>query len=187
MKIEFTVRNIIFLSFLLLTACACSKSPKEELLLLRSTPIQLPKNSIITYLGKDTLATDYFRSKYKVVIYTDSTSCSSCALNKLYLWEDLIEWSDKSGDSVKYYFVFNPPMNDNIRIALRNSMLDYPMLLDSLGEFERLNPHLPKNKAMHTFLLDENNNVVLVGNPLLNPKIEKMFKEIIEEKLSKKE
>ncbi|MFI3306556.1 MAG: hypothetical protein R3Y68_08625 [Rikenellaceae bacterium] len=65
-------------------------------------------------------------------------------------------------------------------------MFDYPIIIDSIGEFERLNPHLPKNKAMHTFLLDENNNVVLVGNPLNNPKIEKMFKEIVEEKLDEK-
>lgn len=181
------MKHTLLLLFLSLLSCTRGTALEEELSLLRSTPIQLPEKSIITYLGKDTLATDYFKSKYKMVIYTDSTSCSSCALNKLYLWKDLIEWSDKSGDSIKYYFVFNPPMSDNIRLSLRNSLLDYPMLLDSLGEFERLNPHLPKNKAMHTFLLDENNNVVLVGNPLHNPKIEKMFNEIVEEKLGKKE
>ncbi len=181
------MKHIWLLLSLSLLSCTRGSSLEEELSLLRSTPIQMPEKSIITYLGKDTPATDYFKSKYKMVIYTDSTSCSSCALNKLYLWEDLIEWSDKSGDSVKYYFVFNPPMSDNIRLSLRNSLLEYPMLLDSLGEFERLNPHLPKNKTMHTFLLDENNNVVLVGNPLHNPKIEKMFKEIVEEKLGKKE
>lgn len=68
---------------------------------------------------------------------------------------------------------------------MKNNSLDYPVLLDTLGEFEKLNPHLPKNKALHTFLLDENNNVILVGNPLHNKKIEEMFNKIVEEKLGK--
>ena len=66
-------------------------------------------------------------------------------------------------------------------------MFDCPILLDTLGEFEKLNPHLPKNRALHTFLLDENNNVILVGNPLRNKKIEEMFYQIVEEKLGKPE
>lgn len=39
----------------------------------------------------------------------------------------------------------------------------------------------------HTFLLDEDNNVLLVGNPLENKKIEEMFWQIVEEKLGKRE
>ena len=35
--------------------------------------------------------------------------------------------------------------------------------------------------------LDENNNVLLVGNPLENEKIEEMFWQILEEKLGKRE
>ena len=67
----------------------------------------------------------------------------------------------------------------------KNSKFNYPVILDTLGQFERLNPHLPKNKALHAFLLDENNNVILVGNPLLNKKIKEMFYRIVEEKLGK--
>ena len=58
-------------------------------------------------------------------------------------------------------------------------------MLDTLKEFERLNPHLPKNRALHTFLLDENNRVILVGNPSRNEKIKEMFYKIVEEKLGK--
>lgn len=36
---------------------------------------------------------------------------------------------------------------------------------------------------LHTFLLDEDNKVILVGNPLHNKKIEEMFYKIVEEKL----
>ena len=39
----------------------------------------------------------------------------------------------------------------------------------------------------HTFLLNENNNVLLVGNPLENETIEEMFWQIVEGKLGKRE
>ena len=70
-------------------------------------------------------------------------------------------------------------------LMIANTMFDYPILLDTLGEFEKLNPHLPKNRALHTFLLDENNNVILVGNPSQNRKIKEMFYKTVEEKLGK--
>ncbi len=57
--------------------------------------------------------------------------------------------------------------------------------MDTLNEFAKLNPHLPKNRVLRTFLLDENNKVMLVGNPLHNKKIEDMFYKIVEEKLGK--
>ncbi len=38
----------------------------------------------------------------------------------------------------------------------------------------------------HTFLLDENNNVILVGNPMINKKNEDMMLAIVEEKFGKK-
>ena len=61
-------------------------------------------------------------------------------------------------------------------ILNKNVKFNYPILLDTLGEFEKLNPHLPKNHLLHT---------VLVGNPLRNKKIEEMFYKIVEEKLGK--
>ena len=41
----------------------------------------------------------------------------------------------------------------------------YSVFYDLDGSFERLNPHLPKNERFHTFLLGENDKVLLVGNP----------------------
>jgi len=43
------------------------------------------------------------------------------------------------------------------------------------GSFERLNPHLPKDERFHTFLLDENNKVILVGYPVNNPKLKELY------------
>ncbi len=44
-------------------------------------------------------------------------------------------------------------------------------------------PQLPSNPMLHTFLLDENNEVLVVGNPLDNEKIDRMFWRTMKEKL----
>ncbi|MFR9531606.1 MAG: hypothetical protein SNH05_09625 [Rikenellaceae bacterium] len=180
-------KNLLYLLLMLVSCSGESSKVKHDLASLTSQSIEFCNEAKTIVNGCDSPVQDYFANDLKMIVYTDSTSCNTCALNKLYLWDDLINYAKPYNGTLKFYFIFNPPKGENIRLALRNSMLDYPMLLDSLGEFERLNPHLPKNKAMHTFLLDENNNVVLVGNPLHNPKIEQMFKDIVEEKLGKKE
>ena len=45
------------------------------------------------------------------------------------------------------------------------------------------NPNLPSESMYHTFMLDENNRVILVGNPMLNKQIEDMMLSIVDEKL----
>ena len=43
-------------------------------------------------------------------------------------------------------------------------------------------PHIPSNPLLHSFLLDENDSVLLVGNPVRNKKIEELFFKILEER-----
>lgn len=47
------------------------------------------------------------------------------------------------------------------------------------------NPHIPSEQIFHVFLLDENNDVILVDNPKFNPKVEEMLLAILEKKLAK--
>lgn len=178
------MKYLITLLVLILYSCNDNKNEiKRELDFLNSKPVVISKNIQITNNGQDTTINDFLDSKVKMVIYTNSESCNGCALSKLHMWNDIIKYSEPFDGALKCYFIFNPPKGESIRFSLKSSMLDYPVLLDSLGEFERLNPHLPKNRAMHTFLLDENNNVILVGNPLTNKQIEKMFYEEVEKRL----
>ncbi len=169
-------------------ACGNRQKIVEELSQLQSKSIILPQQSRFTIQGKDTVLMDFMKeSRLKLLVFIDSSECSSCSVNKMFLWDNLIEYSRKYKGNLKFYFIFSPQKQDkeSVQIALTNNAFDYPVFIDSLGEFERWNPHLPKNKALHTFLLDENNNVILVGNPLHNKKIEEMFYKVVEEKLGK--
>ena len=60
------------------------------------------------------------------------------------------------------------------------------IFVDTANVFTESNPNIPSESMYHTFLLDENNNVILVGNPIVNEKIADMLPSIVEEKLGKK-
>lgn len=70
-----------------------------------------------------------------------------------------------------------------VESMITNIMFDYPILLDTIGEFKMLNPHLPQNTLLHSFLLNEKNEVILVGNPSQNKKIQELFYQLVEKNL----
>lgn len=155
--------------------------------MINSYPMNIPLDMNVTYNGVDTVINDMFESDLKFVVYADSVDCISCGINKMHMWMPFIKFSKLYNGKIKFYFIFHPTDKsiNNIKTSFKQTELDYPMLIDKNGDFEKLNPHLPKNKALHTFLLDENNKVILVGNPLYNKDIEKLFYKITQEKLGK--
>lgn len=167
----------ILIVVLILLSCDDTKNIAIDLSQLQSKPITLPETCEVIADGRDTSITNILISNLKLVVYVDSVGCSLCSISKMYLWEGFIEYAKPFSNQLKYYFIYSPAKKDinDIKMALRNNMFDYPVLIDEKGDFERLNPHLPKNKQLHTFLLDENNNVILVGNPLNNKEVEKLF------------
>jgi len=160
---------------LVLFSCSYKTEVKNDLVKLMSNPITLPNKSVITFKGEDTLVVDYFKSDYKMVIYADSMICTSCGITDILLWEPLIAYANTFNNRLKFYFIFSTPNSKEIRNALKTKLFNYPVLIDEKGEFKKLNPHLPKNKSLHAFLLDENNKVIMVGNPLRNKELEKLF------------
>jgi len=172
--------------FFLIILCSCTnrRGVRLELTDLTSKPITIPS---LLQVANDSFFVNSSDSKLRLIEYTDSTGCSSCNLAKMYLWSSLLEYSKKYNGKLKFYFIFSPVRKEvkQFEMSIRNRDMPYPIFLDTLGEFAKLNPHLPKNRALHTFLLDENDNVILVGNPLRNKKIEEMFYKIVEERLGK--
>ena len=55
---------------------------------------------------------------------------------------------------------------------------DSPVYVDKQDSIAKLN-RFPLESNLHTFLLDKNNRVIAVGNPVYNPKIKKLYFNII--------
>lgn len=159
-----------------------SQQLKQSLVNLQSAPITVNTNKMIVYFDGDTIINPTFQSDaMKMVFYVDSALCNSCNMKRLHEWHPIIDKAKECNDNVDFFFIFSPSKKDirSTKMTVKNSILENTIYLDTLGLFRQANPHIPSNPNLHTFLLDKDNNVVLVGNPLTNPKIKEMFFKLI--------
>lgn len=169
---------------------ACSERAKLErdLKLIQSKPIDLCIDSLYRYCTNESANSEHGLvvdsvnvDRLSLVIYSDETVCSSCAVKGMYVWNEVIDSTkNRYGDSLPFYFIFTPEKEQlvDLKIALSRSGFDYPVYIDTLGVFKQRNRHIPENRLLHTFLLDDDKNVVLVGSPLNNNIIMQMFYQI---------
>jgi hypothetical protein len=183
-------RSLILLLLALgacLHACKSSNRKKDTILQLVSEwtwrQVLAPDECLCSIAGKDTAATvcsELWSSDYKVLLYVrmDSGSCSSCKV-RFSEWKPLIREADSLfGEHLNFIFVLSARSKKDLRFLLRSSAMNYPVLIDSNDEINRLN-HFPSHAAYQCFLLDKDNKVLTVGNPTLNPKIWDLYKEVI--------
>jgi hypothetical protein len=164
------MKTIALYTFLPLLFISCGGNrPKEEAARLvaewQGREILFPENIVFTRNLTDT--TDYRipDSEYKVLIYVDSTGCTTCKL-QLSKWKELIASVDSlTGGSVPFLFFLHSNNYREIRYVLKEVGFELPVCIDTEDALNRLNRFLP-DAAYQTFLLNRENKVVLVGNPV---------------------
>ena len=166
---------IVLLAYFLVS---CQESIKERSTRLikewEGKVIRFPVRSVFTVIGRDTVDFDFMDAKYKVVTYVDSTGCVSCKL-QLNRWKQLIAKIDSvTHGNVPFLFYFHPKDIKELRYLTRRDNFIYPVCFDEKDEFNALN-QFPDEMMFQTFLLDKDNRVLALGNPVLNPQIEKLY------------
>ena len=161
-----------------LTFLSCQDKNKEATLRLvkewNGKEIKFPAHSIFTIQGKDTVDFDFRDSEYKIVTYVDSVGCTSCKLH-LERWKTFIKDVDSvMNGSVPFVFVFHPKNVKELRHILRGHAFNYPVFFDEKDDFNVLN-RFPSEMMFQTFLLDKENIVMALGNPVLNPQIKDLY------------
>ena len=135
--------------------------------------INFPDHVSCYVSGLETLSTycdDFFDRDFKILLYVDSTGCSSCRL-KLFEWKQLMEEADSLfPGKVSFLLFFQPKKVTDIDFLFVRDRFDYPVFMDTGGEINRLN-QFPQGELFQSFLLDSDNKVLSIGNPTMNPKI----------------
>jgi hypothetical protein len=136
-------------------------------------PVYMSKRDTVKYVIDTT-------RQYSILIYTDSTGCTDCKL-RLHVWKTYI------GElpHVNFMFYFHPKNEQHLSSLLRQAFFNYPVYLDRNDDLNKLN-HFPDNPIFQCFLLDNDNKIISMGNPVLNPKIWELYKRIITGKISDK-
>lgn len=148
--------------------------------------IVFPKDVSCTLNGKDVTSSQcnqLFDSEYKVLLYVDSTGCSDCRM-RLFEWRHIIQEADSLfNGKLKFLFFFQPKKSTpkELKNIIRRNRFEYPVFIDVDNRLDFLN-HFSKHVEYQCFLLNKNNEVLLVGNPLLNRPIWTLIKKQFFEK-----
>lgn len=149
--------------------------------------IIFPNNLVFTVFGRDTIDYTMSNNGYTIITYVDSVGCIDCKL-KLPIWKGLVNEIDSLSEAlVPVLFFFHPKDRKDVCAILKRDAFAYPVCIDEEDSLNNLN-HFPTEMMLQTFLLDKDNKVVAIGNPIHNPKVKELYlKIILGDKTSKEE
>ena len=166
---------------MMMSSCSNDKELKEKLETLYSVPIVFPDSGMLHVDNSSSpdKHENTSKSEYKLLVFCGPGECSTCAMNKMSEWNELLNLEKKG--VVNMDFIFSPSKEEknDVIAAYHTSGLEHSIELDTCGIFLQKNPQIPGARVFHTLLLDKNNNVVLVGDPVHNKEIEKLFYKIM--------
>ena len=170
--------KVLYLFICIFCFLACQdnkeKQVKELVQEWQGKEIKFPDNPIFTQYVKDTVDYQIPVSDYKVVMYVDSIGCVSCKL-QLSRWKEFIGQVDSvCNKDIPFLFFFQPKDNQELRRILKIDNFSLPVCIDTEDRFNKLN-HFPSDMMFQTFLLDKDNKVIVIGNPIHNLKERNLY------------
>lgn len=170
--------KIIHYLFICIFLSSCHPSSKEHIVQLveewQGKEVRFPEKPVFTILLRDTVNYQIPESEYKVLVYVDSIGCTSCKL-QLPKWKEFIACVDSvSGGQIPFLFFFQSKDNQELRYILRRDNFRLPVCVDSQNEFGKLN-QFPSEQMFQTFLLDKDNRVKVIGNPIHNLSVKDLY------------
>lgn len=168
---------LIILIIIASLSCSKQKSDTELLQIVKEwygKEIKFPDRPVFTLYGKDTVDYSIPESTYKVLVYVDSTGCVDCKL-QLQKWQELIEYTNSiSNGEIPFLFFFYPKDYKELCQIFKRDLFDMPVCIDFKGELNKLN-NFPLLPQFHTLLLDKDNKVVVIGNPVHSTDIRSLY------------
>lgn len=164
---------------LFFAGCQKNKDIRDGIISMQSSKVTIDEDSILCVNGESIFIEH--TPQFRLVVYVDSSECSSCSINQLKYWQSFMsKYNSQSNIQLLILLEAKKGEIPSIEGDIASAELNNIIFIDSNFVFRRQNPQIPPNSMYHTFLLNEMDSVVLVGNPLRNGRVEKMFEKIIE-------
>lgn len=169
------VLHYLLILLLFLFACQDKKEEKNKQIIenLLGQKIQIPPNAIMTYWGEDTISQLPDKS-YTIVNYIDSTDCINCKL-QTFEWKEFMNKMERIfPEKILLLFCIQTENTKEIKWLLKGDDFNYPVCFDPHGTIIETN-QLPLEDIYHTLLLDSQKRILLVGSPINNASLEKLY------------
>lgn len=132
-------------------------------------------------LQSDTLMSGFdLNTPIKVVAYLNSSICTPCVENYITVSSKFIK--NIGSDSVIYVCILQSRPIDSLQLFLSNVNLPgIVVIIDTYNKYGTINSINKYNNMLTTYLLDSENRIVLIGDPLRSNKVRKIYETQINE------
>ena len=122
-----------------------------------------------------------FNSSVRLVHYMESNNCTECTSMEIKNMDECIELCGYIADVQPVFIlrIYSDEKNNALDKIYRQRIKGV-LLVDTCNAFLSANPHIPDNELYHTFVIDNDGKVLMVGNPFQNEKMAALFKKVID-------
>jgi hypothetical protein len=112
-----------------------------------------------------------------MILFSES-ECTRCKMKELSLIE---QNKTKNYNQIKTKYIVPCKQKEikNLYKLFCDYKIDGEIYFDTCNAFLSANPQIPDNEMYHTFVINNKGNVLLVGDPFKNEKMEALFKKVI--------
>ena len=111
--------------------------------------------------------------------YVDTTGCTACHL-KLFDWKLFIKELNTFSEDIAFLFVIHSKNYQEFEDIQKANKFTYPVFYDYHANFKNITNY-PPHPNFQTFLLDKNNKVLIIGNPVTNNNIRQLYEYILKQ------
>lgn len=172
---------VIICALLGLVSCGFGESRGGSAVLTDfvGTKIKMPRYKEYLLQG-DTIAYDFDDADYKIVTLINASSCVPCEM-KPSLWTEIINELKGACDvDVNFVMVLHAKDSERIREYLIREKFPHPFVVDGDELFYEYND-LPRSYACRTFMMNRDNEIMAMGNPMTNPDVRNLCRRLIED------
>lgn len=137
--------------------------------------------SIDYYEGSNPFYANSDSAKATVFFWVDNTECSTCRLTNMNPFYKVFNFCRDSVENVNVMVLFTPSQekkDDFMDVALYRER-DLPIYVDEDNVFYEENRFIPEDVRYHAFLLNDKNQIVLVGDPLAGTAIWNLYRDVL--------
>ena len=175
------MKKILILGCLWLLVSNCSNSARDSYSIIEDwmgREIVFPVHLDFVSLDADTTVKVNMEKDFKILTYWDAEGCLSCKL-QLAEWKQFIRYLDRRDiNNVQFLFFFHPDNVRDVKVQMKRDSFAYPVCFDREDALNKLN-HFSSELQLQTFLLDKDNKVVAVGNPVYSPQVKGLYLRIL--------
>lgn len=178
-------RSILIIGAIIVLVISCRNEREERTVdLLKEWSgkmILFPRDMhLVSYIDTNAIVKlDEIKKEYTILHYVDTIGCVSCKLN-LSGWDKLVHELDSIGNrNVNCLISFFPFNKKELLKSLKINRFKHYIYIDENDSLNLLN-HFPKEDVFRTFLLDRDNRVVAIGNPVHNQRVKELYLKIIQ-------